>query len=266
MKQFKLENFISELKEELKLEQLYNIDRGLAITVNGVSLDAPHLKLLQSDDFKTAYWEKTLDGMQIRIYAGISEPNLDTGGWYIFCNDRLILGPEQSEITGWRTKSPTRIPKYHGQFNRFRGYVFFDADDAGLLPLNTTKTNMDMDSLKLQAVRQQMILLMRPVIDFLNKLHDEGGKREREEIDDEPLATAIESADLVNLSDVGTIIGKFEAPTPPSRDTSQPKMGRIQYSKPSDDIEEVQQVLGVQTLKEVGEKTFEYFMEMEVNG
>jgi len=265
IKQFELENFIIELKEELKLEQLYNIDKGLAIIVNGDSLDAPHLKLLQSDDFKTAYWKKTLDGMQVRIYTGISEPDLDTGGWYIFCNERLILGPEQSEITGWGAKRPVSIPKYHGQFNRFRGYVFFDADDASLLPLNTTKTNMDVDSLKLQAVRQRMVRLMRPVIDFLNKLHDEGVQYKRQEIDDNPLERAVENADLVNLSDINTTTDKFEGPTPPDKDTAQPRTRTIQYSKPLDEIEDAKEALGAQTLKEVGEKTFEYFMEMEVN-
>jgi len=121
---------------------------------------------------------------------------------------------------------------------------------------------MDIDSPRFHAIRQKMISLMRPVIDFLNKLHDEGVQYKPEEIP--PLESAVESAKLVSLSDIDASTGEFKAPTPPPRDTTQPKMGRIQYSKPLDEIEEVQQVLGAQSLKEVGEKTFEYFIEMEV--
>jgi hypothetical protein len=38
------------------------------------------------------------------------------------------------------------MPKFHGQFARFRGYVFLDAEDASLLPWNTTKTGVDTDT------------------------------------------------------------------------------------------------------------------------
>ncbi|MBC8234778.1 ATP-binding protein [bacterium] len=265
--QFKLENFINELIKELRYEQLYNISKGLKITVNGNPLDAPQFKLLQSDCFKTLYHEETLDKgkIHVKIYAGASERDLDAGGWYIFCNDRLILGPEQSEITGWGVKKPTRIPKYHSQFDRSRGYVFFDADDASLLPLNTTKTNMDTDSRIFKRIRQQMISLMRPIINFLNRLHDEGGQYQRQEIDDNPLERATDSADLVELSNIETTKNKGIYGPKRSITTSRLKVGTIQYTKPLSEIEEAKQVLEVSTNKEVGKKTFEYFMEMEVN-
>lgn len=263
--QFNLENFINELIKELRYEQLYNISKGLKITVNGNPLDAPQFKLLQSDCFKTLYQKETLGKIHVKIYAGASERDLDAGGWYIFCNDRLILGPEQSEITGWGDKRPTRIPKYHSQFDRFRGYVFFDADDASLLPLNTTKTNMDTDSRIFQRIRQQMISLMRPIINFLNRLHDEGVQYQRQEIDDNPLEKATDSADLVELSNIETTENKGIYGPKCSITTSRLKVGTIQYTKPLSEIEEAKQVLEVSTNKEVGEKTFEYFMDREVN-
>jgi len=260
-KQFELGNFISELIKELRREHLRNIEKGLAICVNDKPLEAYQLLLLQSDNLKPAYLGKKYpSGMQVKIYAGISEKKLEDGGWYIFCNERLILGPEQTKTTGWGESSP-RIPKYHGQYERFRGYAFFDADDTSLLPWNTTKNGVDMSSPIFRAVRQKMIQLMRPVIAFLNKLHDERQKIEEEE-GEGPLEKAIKAAKQVSLSEVDISSKTFVTPKPTSL-KREPNTGRIQYYKPKDEIARVQKFFGIRLFREVGEKTFEYFLEME---
>ena len=82
-------------------------------------------------------------------------------------------GADQTLTTGWGEGDGRTIPKYHNQFARFRGFAFFDSDNTGLLPWNTTKTGVDADSPIFRAVRLAMITLMRPVIDFLNKLDKE---------------------------------------------------------------------------------------------
>lgn len=267
IERFKLEVFTTELTEELRFEHLSNISKGLDIRVNGKSLDAPQLLLIQSDDFQTAYDKKVYpDGMEVEIFAGISKRSLDDGGWYIFCNERLILGPDQGWVTGWGATEAGRIPKYHSQFDRFRGYVFFSADNASLLPLNTTKTSMDLDSPRFRAIRLKMIQLMRPVINFLNELHTEHVRYTRNETAKQPLKEALECSEadaLLNLPEIPRAGAGFNYPQLPP--TTQPRIGRIRYSKPMDEIDEVKRVLGVQTLKEVGERTFEYFVEMEVN-
>jgi len=259
-KDFNLENFVSEFIIELERKHLLKMSRGLSIQVNGKLLEARQLQLLQSEVLKAAYWQKIFPGpMNVKIYAGISDRDLKDGGWYIFCNGRLILGPEQTAITGW-LGGQGNIPKYHSQFDRFRGYVFLDADDVSLLPWNTTKTGMDMSSPSFRAVRQKMVTLMRPVINFLNALHDErpkipeGGER--------PLEKAVESARRFILSEVDTSSEQFVAPKPISH-KPEPKTRRIQYDKPIDDIELVKEFFGVSTFKEVGERTFEYFLKME---
>ena len=83
----------------------------------------------------------------------------------MFCNGRLILEADKSRTTGWGDGNP----QYHNQYARFRGYVFFDSDHAGLLPWTTTKSNVDADSPIFRAVRLEMLYMMRPIIDFLNK-------------------------------------------------------------------------------------------------
>ncbi|MBI1928740.1 ATP-binding protein [Candidatus Poribacteria bacterium] len=259
---FNLENFVSEFIIELERKHLLKISQGLSIHVNGKLLEARQLQLLQSDSLKAAYWQKIFPGpMNVKIYAGISDRDLKDGGWYIFCNGRLILGPEQTAITGW-VGGRGNIPKYHPQFDRFRGYVFLDADDVSLLPWNTTKTGMDMSSPSFRAVRQKMVTLMRPVINFLNDLHDE--RQEIPEGGERPLEKAVESAKRVSLSKVDTSSEQFVAPKAISH-KPKPKTGRIQYDKPIDEIELVKDFFDVSTFNEVGERTFEYFLKMELD-
>ena len=138
---FDTNNFVKKLALELEFEHLYPLSKGLVITVNGSKLKRRSLELLTSDEIRPAYFEHTFtDSAQVRIWAGIGDSILEEGGWYIFGNSRLILGPEQTEITGWTGGRGTDGgPKYHGQYQRFRGYVFFEADNAGLLPWNTSK-------------------------------------------------------------------------------------------------------------------------------
>ena len=196
--------------------------------------------------------------IKTKLYAGISESKPSQAGWYVFCNGRMVLEADQSIITGWGEGEGTTIPKYHNQFARFRGYVFFDSDAAEFLPWNTTKTGVDTDSRIYQAVRLEMIKLMRPVIDFLNRLDaekDDDGDNEK------PLEIAVKAAQKTKISEVRTD-EVFKAPTPTTKPKA-PKMGRIQYSKPNNEIEIIKEILEARSNKEVGEKTFEYFLEME---
>jgi len=173
--QFGDKNFLKNLRDEVELEHLYAINKGLKITLNGNLLNARTLDLVSSEEYKPGYWSKNFNSVFVEAFVGISEDMGADGGWYIFCNERLIVGPETSYITGWTGKKGDGVAEYHDQFHRFRGYVLFSADNPANLPWNTTKTGMDMDSPIFKYVRQQMIEMMRPVMTLLNLL-----KKERE--------------------------------------------------------------------------------------
>src|SRR5207244_11668807 len=114
--------------------------------------------------------------------------------WHIFCNGRLIVEGEKTEITGWGWKEDgLKIPGFHGQFNYLRGYAYFDCDDAGRLPWNTTKTGVNTDSAIYRATRLEMMKLMRPVVDFCNKLKEEK-EGKAEEAEQGPLEAMVSSA------------------------------------------------------------------------
>ena len=100
--QFTDNDFIKRLCKEIELENIYNISNGLQIKINNHLLKARKLELIESDSIKTGFYqEKFEDGLSIKLYAGIGESILDDGGWYLFCNDRLIIGAEQTALTGW---------------------------------------------------------------------------------------------------------------------------------------------------------------------
>lgn len=260
---FGLETFRSQLREELSRAHQESVSRGLTITLNGVPISVKIGELLQSADLKPALTELSLNGtgepVETKIYCGVSESDPSEAGWNVYCNGRLVLEADQTAVTGWGAQGEGLIPKYHNQFARFRGFVFMESDDAGRLPWNTTKTGVSTDSDIYRKVRQEMIVLMRPVIDFLNRLDAEMDREE--EHGPGPLAQAVSNAKLVAVakskpSDI------FVAPKPKPKSTA-PKDPNISYKRPKSKIDAVKKVLGVTSNRAVGEETFDYFFEAE---
>lgn len=260
--QFVSDSVQARLKSELEAAHEQTMRQGLAITFNGIPLQFRPMGLLSSEQLQPAYEETVYKpekgaAVTIRLYAGIADSSPSAAGWYVYCNGRLVLEADQTIVTGWGEGDGTAIPKYHNQYARFRGFTFLDSDDAGQLPWKTTKTGVDADSAIYRAVRERMITLMRPVIDFLNALDAEKGAPGEEAV----LERAVEDAKSEQLF-VFTPTASFVAP----KRTAKPPVdrgGRIQYSKPWPEIKRAQTALKVYTLKEVGEKTFEYFYRME---
>ncbi len=256
---FGLDTFETQLATELRQAQQKNIENGLSITLNGTPLNVRPIELLSSANLAPAhrllrYKEQTATPVTVKLYAGLGRDDDRAAGWYLYCNGRMIVGADQSSVTGWATGT---IPKYHPQFAWFRGYAFFDCDDASLLPWNTTKTGVDLDNDIFRTVRLEMIGLMRPVIDFLNALADE--KRKGEE-DGAAQQLVSSSAPRVRLDDI-TNNQPFSAPK--TVRASVPRVRNISYSKPIEQVNRVMRVLGVTKLKEVGEQTFDYYYRLE---
>lgn len=265
-KNFGLENFQNELWEELETAHSVIISKGLVISLNGKPLGKRTVSLLQSDKIQPAYFEKRYDNIgnspvNVKIYAGISERDFEKGGWYIFCNGRMVLEADQSELTTWGGSNST--PKYHPDFAFFRGYVFFDSDDAELLPWTTTKTGIDSDSNLYKAVKLEMVSLIRPVLDFLRKLANERAQVERGELEHSYLDETFKKTEKTNYNDISRQ-GHFVTPQQIVVEQKRPRTGRIQYNKPLEEINKVKKILKVTSNKAVGEETFDYFMEMEL--
>ncbi|WP_368622618.1 ATP-binding protein [Paraburkholderia sp. BR13444] len=262
---FSLENFIVQLMSEIKDAHLLSIEKGLGIIVNNIPVQLEKISLLESTQLHPA--AKTLDynrqqidggsgpGVSVKLIAGLSERSLPQGGWYIFCNGRLIVKADKTSETIWGPSHGMR--QYHPDFAYFRGYAFFESTVSSLLPWTTTKTGIDVDSALYKAVQQQMIELSKPIISFLSNIAKEQSEGVVEEGILDANIKAAASKDIREVSSVSTFRADIRK-TPLG-----PRVGRIQYTKPVSEIEKAKKLLGVTTLKEVGERSFDYYLQYE---
>jgi Histidine kinase-, DNA gyrase B-, and HSP90-like ATPase len=272
--EFSDDNFIKSIQIELEKENMYPISKGLKIILNRVQLKERDLGFITSPEIKPSLetHEKPIgDGsVTVKIYAGISESKLSDGGWYIFCNGRMILGPERTAITGWTGRDSDGIPVYHSQYDRFRGYVYFESKNPSLLPWNTTKNGVDIDSPLFKFVRQRMIQMAKPIITFLNnvKKEKEGGTKESEWFLETKMSDAnakfTSIRDISNFSETYTQ-NVFQSPTIPLKAKNGESEISISYKKPKSQVDKVKNSLGTTNNKELGELTFQYYFDREID-
>ena len=146
--QFGSDFFVSPLRRKIAFKHEVHLQRGLSVRVNGISIPGTTVTFAYALDnsLAPAFEQRPLDGVDMQLYAGIGELSRPMAGWYIYCNGRMVVEHDQTELTGWGETAEVAIPKYHHQFARFRGCVFFDSDDSSKLPWNTTKDGVDAGS------------------------------------------------------------------------------------------------------------------------
>ena len=259
--EFAWREFATYLREEIQLAHMASMLQGMEITLNGEPLEPRELALLRSDQIAPVSTTKTItlpDGKSVKLglYAGLSaDSKPQEAGWYVFCNDRLVLAADQTEDTGWGTAEGGKIVKYHNQYALFRGYAFFEAEDAGLLPWNTTKTRVDVNSQAMKRARREMVQVMKPIIACLNALD-----KEKELGDDARVITeACKSALAVPLRQLNSNPG-FNYPKLAKLPAAE-RLTNIQYKRPALEVEQVKQALGATSAAAAGEATFDYFYE-----
>lgn len=267
---FSLTNFRNTIFELIKSKHRQFIAEGLSISVNGQHVDATSLHLLTNDGLipgtdNLKFQEKGKAQVDVRIIVAVGPSSPRSAGWYVVCNGRVVLEADRSPVTGWglveEAANRTLIPTYHNQFARFRGLVFFDSEDSSQVPWNTTKTSVDQDNKFWQATFVRMTEMMRPVIDFLNELDADIDEHSRGE---SPLARFVEKARTVAPETLRKTTA-FKAPAR-SAFVKGPKTVKIQYSRPVDDVELLQEALDVHSAKAVGEATFDAILKRQKRG
>lgn len=257
--QFSSSTFQNSLARQIEAAQQQYIARKLRIFVNGRALIASSWELIKGQGIEPSYQRDeivTPEGSVVyrRIYAGIGNSSSQAAGWYVFCNGRMVLAADQTRTTGWEKGDDDQtvtMPKFHGQFARFRGFVFLDADDASVLPWNTTKTGIDVDTDVWRSTYSAMRGAMRPVIDFLNKLD-----AERDNSDDErPFSKAVSLAHSQPLHSI-TVAQSFSAPVPP-RGPRQPPTTSIQFRRLVSEVDALKKELDCSTNAELGGYLFD---------
>lgn len=249
------------LSRQIESAQQHYLDKGLQIVFDGRTLITTPWTLFESNTLHPAHVEQTIDGsgrepIYIRIYAGISKSEPKNSGWYVVCNGRMLLEADQSSATGWSEMAETAgiaIPRFHNQFARFRGYVFFDCRDTSRLPWNTTKTGIDEDNPVYRSVKQKMMELARPIIDFLNDLDAE---KDFTDPKDKVLEKAIAAASPTKL---GAVVARATFVRPSS--VRAPATVSIQYRRDKAKVSALQNALGATSARAVGERSFDFAYE-----
>ena len=265
---FELESFIAKLMTGIASRYQTHLERGLVVSLNGVSIVGAPVEFFQTAGLQVGRSQEKYDGVLVRQLIGVGPRKPEDAGWYVFCNGRMVLQADQTEVTGWGEANIDRLPKYHNDFAWFRGCVLFDSEDSASLPWNTTKDGVDQDSSLYRSVRTRMVTMMHPVIQFLREVASE-------EEPEEPLRELLRSAVAVPLGTlqerglVGTV-GKdgsnafwYRVPQPVV--APEDMATRIAYDRPVGVVNEVRKRLGVRSNKAVGEKTFEYYVRMEID-
>jgi hypothetical protein len=255
--QFADDTFLARLQSGIRVSQQQPINGGLTISFNGNSIIAPKWKLLANEGLTPGHLEfgdefKPGVILRTRIFVGLADPSRENAGWYIFCNGRNILEADQSRTTGWNEANDdgTKIPRYHGQFSRFRGYAFLDCEDAGVLPWNTTKTDLAPETRSYRSLKPRLISATRPVIDFLNKLDAENDLAE----EDRELEVTVENATARPLERIPINQG-FQYKEPPKKG---PPMSTISFRKPREQAFKLRDETNSASLKDLGIFCFEY--------
>ncbi len=253
--------FENQIISFIKSKHRSFLSLGLTISVNGqhitpaIILIAIHPSLQPGVNiFNIGKAEKSL--VHVKIVTGVGHSSPKNAGWWVICNGRVVLEADRRDVTGWgyyeEENKRLLIPSFHNQFARYRGLAFFDSIDSGRVPWNTTKTDVDQDSPVWRSAFESMREMMRPVINFLNDLD--------QDIDESPenqsaLLRLVEDARYTSPESLNESM-QFRAPARGDVVLG-PRMGRISYQKPVDDIGTLKRELGLGSNKAVGEKTFD---------
>jgi hypothetical protein len=267
--------FLNRLREELRLRQALVISQGMTIEVNGSPVGEFEPQLLVSPEIHPIAIERDIvvgegESLTMRLYAGLirlretdSERDDDDAenfrqppeaGWYLYCNDRLLLAADRTRLTGWGEAAAA----YHPQYRQFRGYVMLNGPSK-LMPWTTTKTDVDEDSVVFKAVQTAMFDALTKAQAAINRIKKE---RQSNAEDQRPAFTAVQTASPVavaNLTESSRFVLPPEAPRTPASNVKW-----IRYSVDPEAFVLVADELGVTAAVDVGRGTFEHYLRTQV--
>jgi Histidine kinase-, DNA gyrase B-, and HSP90-like ATPase len=261
--------FSNNLIKNISRDYTFFIEKGLEIEVSGFRVPSNDYRLKESADVAPALDLYEDDGVSARIVAGLIDDladdipedvrleKVERFGWYIVCNDRVVLAGDKSTRTVWGNDG---FPGWHPQYNGFAGFVFFNADDQRKLPWTTTKRELDASS----PLYRRAIARMKPITqDFISY-----SNRRKTDLE---LAKSLERAqnkvDVYALTQKNQPLGQRELRLPKfGVAVTGPVMITIAYKKSKIEIDEIKKNEGLPTMsaKDVGIRTFNYYRKAEL--
>lgn len=256
--------FINELLAAIARDYMFIMNKGFRISVNGIVAKSVRIGLLASDEFKPLRNSYKLENskkekVELELIAGLwtggdyeisDEDELDPG-WYIVCNDRIILAADKTEKTGWgRSKSIGK--KWHSQYKPFIGFALFSSDNPRLLPWNTTKRGVNLNS---EIYRQALTYMA----DVTNKAIQYTNERKSDPVVGAALEAKTVRLLLDKIKNSTTVIFPKIASKPNTKPIT------IRYNVDEQQFNKVKIALNNSDMapSEVGKATFDYYYRIE---
>ncbi len=242
--------FEVELYDRISKTYFLFIQSKLDIYLNSRRIDPFKLTIGFSDNLQPAHDSFKVDGVSVKLTAG-AHPNFKNPGWYVFCNNRLIIFGDRTSLTGWGGQGI--VPSYHTKFNRFKGFAFIESDDPAKLPWNSAKNTLSTTSPVYVEMLERMKVMTRQYTSYMSKAYPTEGE---------------ETIGKGNLGEMeARSIGEFTKDQPfkaPPIPTG-PAYATISYKKEKTRVDRLKECMGNKSLSnpEVGRRTFDYYEEME---
>jgi hypothetical protein len=233
------------------------------ITLNNMLVTPTPIPLGQSKDMHPAVDTWVEDGVRITLVAGLAakgdaeEWRAELAGWYVLCNGRVIVNADKTELTGWGAGI---LPQFHSSKGRgFIGIASFSSKEPLKLPWTTTKRSLNRESRVFRMVRDRMATVARPVYSYLESFYKARSDYSPEE---RKAMTSTEQADVGEVAS-GPSTG-FSYKKRRRRNT-QKTTTSVQYSAEISDLDLIRDRLRKpnMTATQIGQYTFDYFMEQE---
>ncbi len=259
--QFGKADFINSLRYKIGEHFGYLIERGFLIEVNGDPVSPRVAKLMFNPDKNVLPYDfsATIGGVKVKVTIGFfrqltreveleeaTESNKDTdlnqSGITVICNDRVIVASDTTALTGWGVGA---TPKYHPQFRAIAGVISFFSLDATLLPVATTKHDLDQSKESFQIARN---MAMEGIVLFTSFTNRWKGREQetdaildRHEIKPARSIVLAEDAKLGSVSRVAPDARKFmpELPKP----ASSSRVRRVAFSRDATEIKKMAEFL-----------------------
>lgn len=259
-REFGTPGFYISSTRAIKRDYAFILQHGLDVKVNNAQVVGAIPTFKESGEVAPLKIRKAEGAVEIEITAGLSAsppeddspqhrfPEAERYGWYVVCNDRVVVTADRSAVTGWGVGA---VPTWHPQFNGFLGVVHFRSTDPKLLPWRTTKRDVDPSNELYKKALVSMGEAARVFVEYTNrrKSHLKTARAKERAAPTKPIS-------VVRYSDV------MKLPTVPRA-----RMRRISYEKPVAEVEAVASALKLRSAsaKEIGIRTFDYFVEREVD-
>ncbi|HBP6830283.1 TPA: hypothetical protein L6B21_31490 [Pseudomonas aeruginosa] len=151
------DTWLETLRDQIRIRYAIFCRKGLVITVNKKKVGSFGPKIRNPDFLeKRAKSFVSQNGVSVYLEAGLHEnyriAKFESDyeefkpvikgltpeyGWYVVCNDRIILVADKTKTTGWTTTA------WHNEYHGFLGWAYYVSEDPSLLPWDTKKTGIN---------------------------------------------------------------------------------------------------------------------------